>query len=455
VRTPLAGIALALAAASARADDVAAARADFALHGTQARYLSLAAVPAADREAALAVLAFWLPHLSRKSVLERQRPTPLPGTLVRIDLDDLGWGRAAWEKVSAEYPYTFDLQSPESVPAASLHPSTLVLRHSPLDLLVVRADWLLRVTADATASTLYYDLLYAGLAPPRNKADFLAAWKLDRADAEGLEAGVVVDEGKSGVAFRTRLLVWRPAAAGSWWETFDSRQGAGRNDPLENLAGGLAYDAQELIVSIPKFSLATGERGIAQAYLLVNGKGERVDEAPTDIVLDRQRLLGLPAIRTPGSCVLCHQAVNGPAENLVRQLVPAGVELSARRRATQEFLERFYLSDLGRTVARNNEDFATFCRLACGREPAAAVAAWRTVVEAYDRPLDLDQAAREVGAAPQELQAALAWHSDRQGPEAGAGRVSALAHGRSVPRRVFEETVFRQCCEALCAWRKR
>jgi hypothetical protein len=435
----------ALLALGQPAEGVAAAKADFTAHGPGARYLWLGGVPAPDRDAAATALAFWLPHLSRETVLERQRPVQLPGTdLWQIDIDDLGWGREAWGKVGGEYPYT-DLGRSQTATSG----------RGFVDLLIVRGDWLLRVTADATDSPLYYELLYAGLGVPADRAAFLRAWKIDLEDAKGFEAGVVIDEGRSGVAFRTRLMVWRPSEGGSWWETFDSRAGAGRNDPLENLAGGLAHDAQEIIVSLPKFSLATGERGIAQAYLLVNGQGRRVDEAPTDIVVDRQQLLGQPAIRTPGSCVLCHQAVNGPGENLVRELLREGVELSAEKRSTQEFLERFYLSDLGRTVARTNEDFAVFSRSACGVEPEAAVAAWRQVVEGYDQPLDLDQAARETGATANELRHAIAWQSERLGPAAGLERLTALAHGRSVPRRVFEEAVYGQCQEALKAWRKR
>lgn len=431
-------------AADPYAADVAAARADHASYGPSARYLWFGAIPDEPQQDAGVAMRFWLPHLSRVTPLEYQRPTLITPTLARIDLEQLGWGYETWRKLCDQYPLaTFPLGT---------------------DLLMVRADWLCWVTADATRSTAYYDLLYAGIGTPKTKADFFKVWQVDQKGGEPYQLGVVIDEGKSGVAFRSRLAVYTPSPGGALWETFDSREGFGTADPLENLTGPdkLAHDAQEMIAAIPKFDLATGERGLCQAYLLVDGKGNRVDEAPTDIVEDKSKFLGEPAIRTPGSCVQCHSGLNGPQENSVREWIADGIELSTYQREAKEYLERFYLSKEGKLITRQNEDFDQFCLSATGLDAVDCVSAYRALVTGYDASVNLEQAAREVYARDgQELRLAIAWYSERLGPAPGVGRLASLTRPNGkVPRRVWQGDrtkgqtgVWHQAMQALSQWR--
>ncbi len=416
------------------AADRLVALADFAQHGERERldirYLSLHAAP--ENIEAGAVLAFWIPHLSPLSVLQRQIPQRVGETrYYRIRLSHLGWTLAAWKKLAQEYPYS-DLPNP----------------------LFLRGDWLVRITSDTQESTAYYDLLYAKTGVPRNRVEFLKRWKVNLKDSKGYEQAVIIDEGHSRVARRTRLAVYRRTAAGYYWETFDSRDGAGANDPLARLAGGLKYDASELIASIPKIDAVTGRRVSAQAYLLVDGAGNRLEEADPRIVVDHTDPR-LPVIRTPGSCVRCHvDGINALPENAVRASIRQGVEIFSKKAGQAEEIERLYLGELLKPLKRNQEDFADFVTAVCALPPQEVVDQYARLLQFYDTPLDLEQAARETGAeSADELRSAIGLYAERQG--FAAARLAALAHGRPTPRKIWELETYEQAVLALVLWRSK
>ena len=406
------------------ADDVAAARADYATYGSTARYVTLSPIPADERAGALLALNYWLPHLSREVVLEHQLPQRVTDTVYRIDYDLLGWGHKGWLAISRDYPYFLTG-----------------------DALIVRADWLLFETADASRSTLYYELLLGTV--PKTKADFAKAFGIDLT-ADPLAQRVVIDEGRSGVALQTRLLEIRDEKSRTFSQTFDSLESSEDSDPPEVLAGGLDFDAQEFIVSMPKLDLRSGARGVAQAYLLADGNGNRIDIADSRVVVDHSEFLDVPQIRTPGSCVVCHaQGLNAPAANLVRDWIREGVEITAKEKGLQQQLEAFFLGDTGRIVTRNNEDFTAFVQGACGCEPLAAMEQWRSTVQVYDLPLTLEIAAHELECKADELTRAIAIYSEAVGPQERVARLSSLAHGFDVPRAAWEKGLYFQAKSAL------
>ena len=410
------------------AEDVAAARADYVTYGSTARYVTLSPIPEDERAGALQSLRFWLPHLSREIVLEHQLPQRVTDTVYRLDYDLLGWGHKGWLAVSRDYPY--------QQYTGHVH-----------DALMVRADWLLFETADASRSTLYYELLLGTV--PKNKGEFLKVFGISGA-VDPLAQRVVIDEGRSGVSLQARLMEIRDEKSRTFSQTFDALESSEDSDPTEQLAGGLDFDAQELIVSMPKLDLRSGARGVAQAYLLLDGAGNRVDIADSRVVVDHSEFLDVPQIRTPGSCVMCHQTgLNAPAQNLVRDWIAEGVEITAKEKGLQQQLEAFFLGDVGRVVARNNEDFTAFVDAACGCEPLAAVQQYRSTVEVYDLPLTLEIAAIEMYCTEEELTRAIAIYSERVGPAERTARLSSLAHGFPVPRAAWEKGVYFQCRAAV------
>lgn len=437
------------------------------------RYLSLHAAPA-DIEAEQ-VLRFILPHLSTQQIVERCLPVELPGTRFhRINLRDLVW-QHGWEAVIKSYPY------------------------APSDSLIVRADWLIWITSDAELSSAYYDLLYgekrfksagvreygsagvrkefpttggprrgdkpsalppaSGLQPPASfpatAEEFFSFWGVDSSRLKPFHRAVVIDQAKSGVALHTRMVLFVPNGLGVASQTFDSESGVGEGDALSKLDGGFKFDATEAIVAMPKVSLRTGESFAAQAYLLTDGRQKTVNEADARIVVDKTDKL--PLIRTPGSCIRCHASgILSLPENAVNAMIADGVEVFAKSKEGQDAFERFYLLNLNRDVKRFQDDFSQFVQAACGEDvtPAEVVGDYGKLLTWYDAPVSLEQAAVEVHATDAaELKNAIGLFAERQG--SATIRLATLAHGRSVPRGVFESEVYPQAVAALAAWRRK
>jgi hypothetical protein len=422
---------LAAASSDTAASEAAAARADRARFAPAEwgyyYYLSTSAAPESLRPALARTAAFVVASASRAVVLEPHLPARVePGDLYRIDLRALEWDWRDWRRVLARYPYAPHTELP----------------------LIVRADWLLVELTDAFAADSYYRLLYGGRNIPATRDDFLKFWGVS-SDTD-FRIGLI--EGQSGVALaKVRWIENRPTVnRGYAWGTRDSARIDAAADPLERPDGRFQHQAEEWIVGIPKWS-QTGTRGTLQAYLLANGQGVRQDRAPADIVADQTRFRGTPEIRTCGSCMQCHVAgVKGPKVNELRATIAAGVDLYADR-STQEELERFHLADVEKEVRRNREDYAAAVQFITGQPPEQNAAELKQCLDWYDSDVSLEQAARELGAAPDELRRALALASARTG--ALGARLSALAHDRPMPRSVWEDA-FAEAYIALKAWRK-
>lgn len=461
---------LCISALGGYAEDVEAAKRDYNGYGSSARYLTFAPLTEELQDHGNIGQCFWLPHLTFNPVLQQQLPVQITPTLYRIDIDLLGWGVKEWCKLALEYPYTPTFVDP----------------------LIIRGDWFLNITSDAQRSKAYYNLLYSPeqskylggrkVFIPKNRADFLKVYGIEQDTIKQNRTHVILPTGTSGVARKetTRMIALTPTDFGWFWETFDSEQASFLQDPTEHLADGkLQFEAQEFIASIRKLDVVKGEICYTQSYFLVNGQGVKQDAAPTRIVIDHEQFRGNPEIRTPGSCVGCHFALNGPSANLIEQWVSEGVLISERgkfgafdlspgKRKLTTFIEATYLVKQLKFVSRSNEDFNLFTELACGlKNSKDAASYWKTVVEFYDKAVTLEQAAREVYAKDaEELQFAIAYWSETYGPQfkddAYKGRFSALASGFAVPRKTWEGDratkqlgVYHFAKEALELWRKK
>jgi len=202
----------------------------------------------------------------------------------------------------------------------------------------VRADWFV---ATATRPPLYHKLLDL---PDTDKAledqlgvDIAANFQsplADRIARAGFE--------KSGVSGQNRLLERSESKFGAYWKSYDFKADSPHIKlrrfplgPLNLFATGkhpfprqaFEHDGGEII-----FGLANG----LQAYLLIDGKGHRIDEGPISVVSDPLKTSGTPAIVTGVSCMACHKqgylsfkdtirdhsAVFGNAEKHVQLLYP-------------------------------------------------------------------------------------------------------------------------------------
>lgn len=391
-------------------------------------YLTTSAAPRARREQLATALRLVVASTSSQQILERCTPATVEGSdLLRIDLRELRWRSKDWQALLARYPYAPGNPYP----------------------LVVRADWLVQAITDSQATPEGYLPLLYGDRVPKTRDEFLAFWSVDSARKD-LRFGLI--EGESGVSVqRVRWIENRPISRGYAWLTRDVLAVSGDQDPLEYPAGDFRHDGEEIILGIPKISLATGARGALQVYLLANGKGDRVNRAPVDLVEDHSRFRGLAEIRTAGSCIQCHAAgINPPTRNEFRQLIVDGVDVYADK-GQQEALEAFHLSDVGKEIARNNEDFAAAVKVVCGCTGTEAVEAFRASVNAYDADVTLADAARELYSTPAELRLALAYAS--QHGSLGA-RLSRLAHDAALPRETWEQS-YPAAYAAIAQWRSK
>jgi hypothetical protein len=147
---------------------------------------------------------------------------------------------------------------------------------------------------------------------------------------------------RSGVSGQNRLVERHRAAHGAYWKSYDFKPDSGRAKltrlplgPLNLFPAGrhpfanqaFVHDGGEIIFNLPN--------GL-QGYLLINGKDERIDEGPIQVVGDVLKTAGTPAIVTGVSCMACHKhgtipftdtlrdhsAVFGEAERQVQRLYP-------------------------------------------------------------------------------------------------------------------------------------
>ena len=389
-------------------------------------YFSTLELPAGLRDQAARVLAFTNASASPEQILDHQRPVQVTPTLWRVDVRALGWSRHDLAHVAKGYPY-------RAVPFS----------------LVCRADWWIRPVLDAAATDAYYRLLYGRGQIPRTRDEFLAHWNV--APDPIYQVGQV--EGASRVSQTgIRWVENRPTPRGYAWGTRDVREIKRGADPLAALAGEFVHDGEEWIVGIPKIHLASGQRSTAQVYLLTDGRGAKIDKADGDLVEDHTRFLGLPQIRTAGSCIQCHRLGIKPLHvNALARLIVAGVDVYADH-PDQESLERFHLAQLAGWIARNQQDYAAFTQTVAGYRPATCSRAVRALVNYYVAPVTIERAALELASTPAELQLALGWASG-QGAQMGP-RLPGLAHGVPLPRTAWEDD-YTTAAAALAVWRTR
>jgi mono/diheme cytochrome c family protein len=251
-----------------------------------------------------AALAKALNSLSWENAIVVPRPVDKEGTVLAVDVRDLGWDQQdLWRALLCEYPYGLRYNN---------HPDPL-LRALDLDLarlggcelVYLRADWFVAV---ATRPPLYHTLLRLPT------SDWLLENKLSVDVRENFRNGKLARAGfaKSGVSGQNRLVERHKAAYGAYWKSYDFKEKNANNDlkqqplgPLNLFPAGqhpyakqaFVHDGGELIFNLPN--------GL-QAYLLINGRGDRIDQGPEDVVSDSLKTSGTNAIVNGLSCMACH-----------------------------------------------------------------------------------------------------------------------------------------------------
>ena len=382
------------------------------LPATARAHVAYLYIPGEPQSAVLTSAQYLVASLSRTVPLSRQRLTPVGSGLYRLDLAGLQWSPHYQREVRDRYPY--DLFPPEKWP------------------LVVRGDWFVRHFSDFSRSAAYY-LLTFGKVP--ETADEFHGFVGTQQKSQ-FSYGFIEDS--SGVALQsTRLIGVDPTdRRTSTFQTYDFEKITLQNDPLANLTAfqrDIVHDASEIISYLPK-SWPTGT-GALQVYALANGAGQIQKVAPINIVADGTNVNGGPELRCATSCISCHiEGLRPFSVNGLKRYIESNAELFAAYEDLTE-IERFYLSPLGKIVARANEDVAAATREVNGLTPEENAIRYRGVVTKYDDELTLEQAAKELDTSPRELALAVAGISVTSIPP----RVAGLAHNVPISRASFEE----------------
>jgi hypothetical protein len=312
----------------------------------------------------------WKPGPVRVAAVDEAR------TLLKIDLEDLGWVPAHWDRIMRS-----GLNGPGNLallPKAATEPFGT---GQP----VVRGDWL----ADTVLRTpLYYDLLgLPGLAGEITRILQLDPDALRRAG--GAQRGIV----RAPEFTRSARLVERLGVRNrALWTAYDAVHREGRRD----IPDAAALPASPLPPHDATMSMFLLPNGLP-AFYIASLRGDRVDQVPADIA--RRSIAARTGVRAGLDCLGCH--AQGP-------VTPSAA------------------SDIGRAAARDRELVHEGLSAAGiepgymidGVEPAVALA------RQFMRPVSLERAAVELGVDAAELAERLA---AGPAPAKSAGR--RLLHG--------------------------
>jgi hypothetical protein len=239
-------------------------------------------------------------------------------TIFGLDLRRVGWDDPAiWLQVLQKYPYGLRFNE-EDLQNATDEINTRLGGGNRLRNLIpyVRADWFV---ATATRPPLYDVLLKVPATEAELEKELGVQFKRDFDNDTLLRAAFT----ESGVSRSNRLIDRHLGSFGYYYRSHDFGRIAGRavlaRFPLGpkfegNQFADFAYeqDGGEIVYRLPN--------GL-QGYLIVDGKGKRLSEAPVSVVRDLGEISGSPAVVNGISCMGCHKAGIQPFVDNVRTSV--------------------------------------------------------------------------------------------------------------------------------------
>lgn len=324
-----------------------------------------------------------------------------------IDLRDFEWDDLdAWSQVVSAYPYGLKPRDNRSRERFESLESGYGVDFDGIPYL--RADWFV---ATATRPPLYHELAEI----PETLDELLERFEIDLPDnilrGRAQRAGMF----ESGVSGQNRLVEAHPTDAGEFWLSYDFERNNGRSN-LARFPLGPAFEDDRRFQKFEAFAFdhAGGEiiynlpNGL-HGYMLIDAEGGRIDAGPITIVGDPNQNSGTFEVVNGISCIACHKhgmrdfrdeireghalRRNADASQLVEDLYPDQAEMQG----LLDDSRRDYLQSLAKVLkpyldlpedAGRDEVSAAARRFP---EPVSALARF------YDRPIDLETAACELG----------------------------------------------------------
>ena len=228
----------------------------------------------------------------------------------------------------------------------------------------------------------------------------------------------------SRVSLNNRLIERHRSPYGAYWKSYDFKKDtgdrsrslffspSGPQELYQDRQGGIRrgvrevffHDGGEMIFNLPN--------GM-QAYLITNSRGERLNEAPIEIVQDKRSEDRI--VRNGISCMSCHTDGMQRVQDEIRQYV---LDSNAFSESTtqqvialhppREDFEKLLDQDSKRFFqAQERLGIDPALRDKNGREPISAL------VYDFEAPLRLERAAVEVGLLPEELKSFMAQNQNQ------------------------------------------
>lgn len=386
-----------------------------------------------------AALAKLINSLSWKSRIVRPRAVDEQQTIFAIDLRDVDWdGQELWGEILKRYPYGLKHDRyPDNGGTQEIAREIYELAGTELPM--IRADWFI---ATASRPPLYHVLLRipekAGELEEMLKVDAIANFQRNRLWRAGFA--------KSGISGQNRLVERHEAAFGSYWKSYDFKSNQGKSNLFQFPLGpnfkqhphpdlAFKHDGGEIIFNLPN--------GL-QGYMLVDGKDQRIDEGPIDVVSDQLRTSGTPTIVNGLSCMACHTHGIIPFKDTVSaSSVAAGAALEKLRSLypRQEEMDKLIEEDEERFLLALDKATGPFLRKGPNDktditefpETIGPIARWYRLQD-----MGVDEIAAELGMKDSKaLQSAI--QGNRRLKDLGLG---PLAAGDTIKRESWESTQF-------------
>ncbi len=306
-------------------------------------------------------------------------PEPIDpqGTIFYIDLRDYEWeaGINRWTQIEQEYPYKNSFESPTQT---LLHQKLINLREEMnCEVPFVHVDWFL---ANASLPPLYHDILDL----PLTDRDLETRLEVDVIQNIQNAPGVRVWRAgfnNSGVSNNNRVVERHRSRYGAYWKSYDFAGSVG-NQNIFTHPLSFAHDGGEIVFNLPN--------GL-QAYYLADAGGNRLDEAPIDIVSNPAA--SDPTVRNGLSCIGCHTKGMKTFEDEVR----AVIEQNENPPFDKAQALRLYVENI-KMEARVDEDTDRYRQaLEAAGGVFGGIEPIQRFHEAFQGPLDAAHAAAAVG----------------------------------------------------------
>ena len=300
----------------------------------------------------------------------KPKPIDREETIFYIDLRNYEWDIKTdkWYKIEQAYPYGVQLKSATY---------TTLCQETDCELPFIRADWFI---ATASLPPLYHDIL------DLPKTDRELETQLEVNVAENLKnaPGVRVWRAgfsESGVSVNNRIVERHKSRYGAYWKSYDFAGNVGKQNifthPLD-----FTHDGGEIIFNLPN--------GL-QAYYLSTATGERLDEAPINIVSNAG--VRDPVVRNGLSCMGCHTEGMKTFDDQVRSVIEQSQNpFYDKAQALRLYAEKSTMDVLVREdITRYRRAIAAAGGVFGGSEPI------QQLVKQFEGPLDAAHAAAELG----------------------------------------------------------